>query len=253
MSLDTIVEMKTYIINLEQSTERKEYMRQQMKKLPQLDYEFIPAVDGRKMSEEELSSRFNMKGSMYHYGRELMKGEVGCTLSHIRCYQRIVAEDDSCALILEDDIEVNHPEAIDISFLENFLVSCSKPVIVLLSGHYWYTSRYHSQMVNVFSAFYTHAYVVNQAAARLLLNKLVYPWHLADDWFYIRSLGVKLLGLKPHWINQISTDATSTVVNAELPIRALVKRNLCLKSLLISYYVGGVKKLLKFFNLYESD
>ena len=29
MSLDTIVEMKTYIINLEQSTERKEYMRQQ--------------------------------------------------------------------------------------------------------------------------------------------------------------------------------------------------------------------------------
>jgi len=250
MSLDTIVEMKTYIINLEQSTERKEYMRQQMKKLPQLDYEFIPAVDGRKMNEEELSSHFNMKGSMYHYGRELMKGEVGCTLSHIRCYQRIVAADDSCALILEDDIEVNHPEAIDISFLENFLASCSKPVIVLLSGHYWYTSRYHSQMVNVFSAFYTHAYAINQAAAQLLSDKLIYPWHLADDWFYIRSLGIKLLGIKPHWINQISTDETSTVADGS---RFIIRHKLSLQPFVVSCYIDIIKKMLRIFKHLETD
>lgn len=225
-----------------------------MKKLPLLDYVFIPAVDGRKMSKEELSSNFDMNGFKYHYGREPMKGEIGCTLSHIRCYQKIVAENDTCALILEDDIEVNHPENIDISFVENFLASCSKPFIVLLSGHYWYTSRYNSRMVNVFSAYYTHAYVINQAAAQLLSNKLSFPWHLADDWFYIRSLGVKLLGLKPHWINQISTDETSTVVNdLALPKRALVKRNLSLRLLFLRYYIGGIKKILFFLKFYEAD
>lgn len=246
--------MKTYIINLEQSTDRKEYMRRQMKKLPQLNYEFIPAVDGRKMNGKELSSSFDMKGSMYHYGRELMKGEVGCTLSHIRCYQKIVEENDACALILEDDIEVNHPEHIDISFVEN-IASCSKPVIVLLSGHYWYTSRYNSRMINVFSAYYTHAYVINQAAAQLLLNKLSFPWHLADDWFYIRSLGVKLLGLKPHWINQISTDETSMVADGTSAqvLRGLVKRNLPLGRLAVSFYEGLMRKVLKQVGLYEGD
>lgn len=246
--------MKTYIINLEQSTDRKEYMRRQMKKLPQLNYEFIPAVDGRKMNGKELSSSFDMKGSMYHYGRELMKGEVGCTLSHIRCYQKIVEENDACALILEDDIEVNHPEHIDISFVEN-IASCSKPVIVLLSGHYWYTSRYNSRMINVFSAYYTHAYVINQAAAQLLSNKLSFPWHLADDWFYIRSLGVKLLGLKPHWINQISTDETSMVADGTSAqvLRGLVKRNLPLGRLAVSFYEGLMRKVLKQVGLYEGD
>ena len=247
--------MKTYIINLEQSTDRREYMRQQMQKLPQLDYEFISAVDGRVMSEEELSSHFDMKGSMYHYGRKLMKGEVGCTLSHIRCYQKIAEENDACTLILEDDIDVNHPENIDISFIEKFLASCSKPVIVLLSGHYWYTSQYNSRMVNVFSAYYTHAYVINQAAAQLLSNKLRYPWHLADDWFFIRSLGVKLLGLRPHWINQISTDKTSMVADGTSAqvLRGLVKRNLPLGRLAVSFYDGLVRKVLKRVGLYEGD
>ena len=250
MLLKEIVEMKTYIINLEQSTDRKEYMREQMKKLPQLDYEFIPAVDGRKMNEEELSIYFDMKGSMYHYGRELMKGEVGCTLSHIRCYQKIVEENKTCALILEDDIEVDHPEKIDIALIESFLASYSKPLIILLSGHYWYTSRYNSQMVNVFSAFYTHAYVINQAAAQLLSNKLKYPWHLADDWFYIRSLGVKLLGLKPHWINQISTDETSTVADGS---RFIIRHKLSLQPFVVSCYIDIIKKMLRIFKHLETD
>ena len=226
-----------------------------MKKLPQLDYEFIPAVDGRKMNGKELSSSFDMKGSIYHYGRELMKGEVGCTLSHIRCYHKIVEENDTCALILEDDIEVNHPENIDISFVENFLTSCSKPVIVLLSGHYWYTSRYNSRMANVFSAYYTHAYVINQAAAQLLSNRLTFPWHLADDWFFIRSLGIRLLGLKPHWINQISSEETSTVADGASiqALRGLVKKNLSLGRLIVSYYEGLMRKVLKRAELYEGD
>ena len=48
--------MKTYIVNLESSPERKEYMENLLKDIPALEYEFIKAVDGRKLIQLNFST-----------------------------------------------------------------------------------------------------------------------------------------------------------------------------------------------------
>ena len=56
---------------------------------------------------DELSSIFNIEQFKAHYGRNVTKGEIGCTLSHLSVYQKIVEDndiaEDSYALVCEDD------------------------------------------------------------------------------------------------------------------------------------------------------
>jgi glycosyl transferase family 25 len=58
-------------------------------------FEHVDAVDGRLLSDSELS-RISARS-------DLPVGQIGCYLSHIRLYERIVAEDIPLACILEDD------------------------------------------------------------------------------------------------------------------------------------------------------
>ena len=52
-----------------------------------LDVDFIDAVDGRVMSQTEIEECFDTEKSYKRYGRRLGKGEIGCALSHRKCYQ----------------------------------------------------------------------------------------------------------------------------------------------------------------------
>lgn len=245
--------MKTFVINLQSSVNRRESMSRELSKLPCMQAEFFPATDGRLMTEQNIKILFSQEEAYKHYGRKLMRGEIGCTLSHLRCFHEIVRRNISTALILEDDVILDDGFNKDFNKLENFLVNTIDPTIVLLSGHYWYTSRFNDEMVKVFSAYYTHAYAINYSAAKLLSSTIIRPWHLADDWSYIVECGVQLLAMKPHWINQISDENTSEVLNTAPDNRGINKRNLKLLPLIESYYIGGVKKLLHFCGKFESD
>ena len=81
--------LKTYIINLEKSTVRKQYMQELLSPYQFLDVEFVKAIDGRLLSEEERALRFDYVRSKKVYGRTLNAGEVGCALSHRKVYERI--------------------------------------------------------------------------------------------------------------------------------------------------------------------
>ena len=47
-------EIKTYIINLKSSVDRKKRITENLKGLSFLDYSFIEAVDGRSMTHDEI-------------------------------------------------------------------------------------------------------------------------------------------------------------------------------------------------------
>ena len=96
--------MKAYVINLERSPERKIYMQKLLKKFPFLDVEFVTAVDGRAMNENERIHQFDVDKFYARYSVMPRPGEIGCTLSHQKCYCKMVKEGIPCALILEDDI-----------------------------------------------------------------------------------------------------------------------------------------------------
>lgn len=244
--------MKTYVINLKQAESRRIRIKKLLSSYEGLDLNFIEAVDGRIMNEEEIDLLFDRKTAFKYYGRNLMKGEIGCTLSHIACFNHMLEQNEKSVLILEDDVEfIKH---VDFEMLNRYLTTTEKPIIILLSGHFWHWPSI-GNMKRVYSAYYTHAYAINLPAARLLVKKLKYPWHLADNWIYINKLGIKVYGMRPHLINQLSSNMGSTVLDFGLLEQARsIKKKYISKPRLIEYYKEQlIQRGLKYIGCFEKD
>lgn len=208
--------MKAYVINMKRSVERRMYMEGQLQAIEGLDAEFVEAVDGRLLTAEERGQSFDDKRFEKRNANVARPGEVGCTLSHQKCYRKMVDENEPCVLILEDDIQVTRKIEGVLKEIEPLLKN-DDPIIVLLSGWYWYlrTSSLAGcyKLANVYDAFLTHAYVINRAAARLMIEER--PCITADDWGYIRRKGVKLKAVLPHVVDQNWSGELMTTVNVE--------------------------------------
>lgn len=95
--------MKTYVINLPHSHERRISMSQQLARAA-VPYEFVDAVDGRRLSAPERAELVD-EATVARFPDWLTPGQIGCALSHLGAYERFLAsgENDEVALILEDD------------------------------------------------------------------------------------------------------------------------------------------------------
>ena len=126
--------LKTYIINLEKSTVRKHYMQELLSKYIFLDIEFLKAIDGRLLSDEERRSSFDFAKSVKIYGKDINAGEVGCALSHRKAYSELLKTQAQYALILEDDISIIRDlDSWDLYGVDKTLTS-RKPRVLMLSG-----------------------------------------------------------------------------------------------------------------------
>ncbi|OCA56802.1 glycosyltransferase family 25 protein [Photorhabdus namnaonensis] len=118
--------MKVFIINLKRNIERKETMRQQSNKIG-LQVEFIEAIYGESMNNEELTK------IVYDYPNcKLTKGEIGCSLSHLFIYEKMLRENISHTLILEDDAILPNKIHNVISEIES-IDDIKKPNVYLLN------------------------------------------------------------------------------------------------------------------------
>lgn len=99
MQIDGLLVM---LINLPRSTDRLARMRQRLKELG-LDYELLPAVDGRA-DWDHLRSTVDVTAFERHVGRDVLPGEVGCYHSHLQAWRRLLASDAQVLLVLEDDM-----------------------------------------------------------------------------------------------------------------------------------------------------
>lgn len=101
--------MLRFVINLDSSKDRLTSISQRLKELG-VSFERIPAVNGRALSEQQISEityPYNHFESKVRFTRELTKGEVGCFLSHRKCWERLLESDHQWALIMEDDIQIS--------------------------------------------------------------------------------------------------------------------------------------------------
>ena len=235
--------IKTYIINLKESTDRKEYMEEVMAPFGWLDIEYIEAVNGKQMSDSELRESFDQDKAKRHYGRELRPGEIGCTLSHKKCAQMLLDSDHHCALFLEDDL-LWQTEKLEKVFDEiSTLLNTPKPMVVLISGDYWYTclSDFYDKykMANVMDAVCTQSYFINRTGAQKLIE--LGNWHLADDWRAIHRKGVQLKALYPHVADQNRADLKTVIA----PVYGGQKRKeMALWHLVESYWKSLSNKIL---------
>lgn len=147
-----------------------------------LDYRFINAVNGKKLSDDELQEM------VYDYPNcMLTKGEIGCALSHLSIYTTMVNEGIEQALVLEDDAIL--PENIENIISKIKLLNITdKPNIFLLSRIYSYieNQKLDDDIFKVYQAICSHAYIINLKAAKNLIKIQTPIKYESDMWRYFR-------------------------------------------------------------------
>ena len=152
--------------------------------------------------------------------RKIRSGEIGCTLSHQKCYRKIIENGLPYALILEDDL-LDGADFDALTRLLEPLLRTSEPRIILLSGDFWWlTSRpidATHRLARLFDGYMAHSYLINQAGARRIISDR--PGYIADDWRYLIHKGLHIYGLLPHAVNQDRSGTFTSSINQSRPER----------------------------------
>ena len=239
--------IKTYIINLEKSTVRKQYMQELLEPYPFLDVIFIKAIDGRLLSEEERKARFNYAGSNDLYGREMNAGEVGCALSHRKAYNEFLESNEPYALFLEDDISIQRDlNQLDLSAI-NSVLQDSQPKALMLSGDYSYYKK--KPIVRLYSAVGAYAYMLNREAAQKILS-LNPPCCVADDWMYYKRKGIKLYAVCPYMVDaNVRMDILGSDVKQDS--WSIERSRMAFKEVVTGVVAGIIKRMFILFHHFE--
>lgn len=92
-----------WVISLERATERRNEARRAFTALG-LPFEILDAIDGRSLTAAQ-RDRYSQWRACFETGRGLGQGELGCALSHLAAYERMVRDQIPVVAILEDDVE----------------------------------------------------------------------------------------------------------------------------------------------------
>lgn len=193
--------MKKYLISLDKDQHRRELFFSQENTQ---DFEVFSALNTMNADLNELSKSFDMDKFKARYSRVVTKGEIGCTLSHLSVYQKIVeneqVQESEYALICEDDVLFNENFQAN---LDKLLSQNLKADIILIGQskiaefddveleiNYPTTFGFLLNKENQFSLCYpyknyfagTVAYLIKKSAARRLLEQVnARTYWLADD------------------------------------------------------------------------
>lgn len=180
--------MKVFLINLDVDKERLAVADAQLQRLG-VEYERIPAVYGKALSEAERRVAVNRFRWWCAIGRPILSGEIGCALSHYHIYRRLIDESIPYACILEDDVVLEREFKDQLAFVESRL-SPKDPDVILLSNH---TKEYCTTqcLKEASSNFFAEGYVVTNAAAKALLEEnlpLQVPVNHWSRWVRLRAI-----------------------------------------------------------------
>lgn len=198
----------SYIINLEKSKDRLDYIRPSVIPLG-YGHERIDAVYGKNIPEDE-----RQKLVEYSKYRKLMKydvdpGTIGCFMSHVKTWETFLRSSYEYAIIFEDDVLfdpdelrkvvdslIKYNETWDIVSFE-LLHSGSPMNIMKIDNTKYNLVKYRARVSH------TGCYIINRNAARKLLEK-AFPIVMPVDHYFIRSweIGTKFRGVEPRIVHQ---------------------------------------------------
>ncbi len=218
---------------MKRSQDRKKHIVRQLDRL-NVAHEFIDAIDGQEMSDQEIEAcggdSFPPWSSLN--ARRLMRGEIGCLLSHLTVYKKMIDEDIEGACVFEDDVILEE----DLGMLLKNRWFFERPDYeLLLLGHSGQCHDFSrgvecsSDRENVFSRYHiakpiecpygTFGYIIKKPAAIKLLRH-AYPLRMPMDMLtgHSPAMGVKLRVVTPSIVtidealfkSTIREDATSS-------------------------------------------
>ena len=192
-----------WVISLTRATHRRDAIGDALTTLD-LPFEFVTAVDGRALSPDD-RNRYSHRRALFEMGRGLGAGMFGCSLSHVRIYERMVAEHIPVAVVLEDDVEPSallpdllgaidrFPPGWDVVTLHSLMASSGPERVgtAPIVDDRW-IARYRR------TPFGTQGYVITLAAARRVLD-VAYPIAFPPDELLFRRhpAGLQCYGIEP--------------------------------------------------------
>lgn len=160
------------------------------------------------------------------YGRELTRGEIGCSISHRRVIKSLVNDIKGWACIFEDDALFSSITVLD--FLRTLDSENHIEPIVLILGHSktvasnaWlqnlkqprYESKYFgtTKFSKRFNANFcgTVAYCINEPAAQIIC-RMPDPFYLADDWDIFSNAGINIFHADKPLVYEDLTEISTT-------------------------------------------
>ncbi len=240
-----IEKIPIFIINLKKDTEKKEHMKELCKKYS-LKCQFIDAVYGNDLDNTYIEQITDSEKSISVYGKELTRGEIGCTLSHIAIYKQMIEHNIENAIIFEDDIDLKE----DFSAIINSIDTFPKDWEIMLLGYYSRVAdelvtkasfRYKKELTNKFKtvrlaqlAFGTHGYMINLKGAKKLLNELNTIIKPIDHYTGVDTY-VNMYAIRPRVVrlsekfkdhSSISIERKINQVRKQLPIKIQILKKL---------------------------
>lgn len=205
-----------FIISLPHDRHRLESLEKQLRKL-NIPFSVVEAVNGMLLSEKELKESYDQRKALRLFNRELSKGEIGCALSHMSIYKKMVKDNIFHALILEDDALILNSELLSIlSNLKKFQ-SEKAPISTILSRSSHYIENKKVQLddnhciCDIYRAAGTHGYFLTKAAAEILVKHLYPIYVVADKWEHFQERFISVKALVPYAIGHSPTSLVSNI------------------------------------------
>jgi glycosyl transferase family 25 len=169
--------MKGYLINLKKRNDRLERFNSIVtNNLPFISIEVIEALDGTTLDfkDELLVERIN-NWALKNLNDKLLRGVVGCCISHLECIKRISNGDDNYAIVFEDDCvfkDLNKQNSCN-DFLKNLQIPEKFGVIYLNFYVKIPTIKCNNEYLNkVLSGYQTaESYIVSKDFAKIIYNE----------------------------------------------------------------------------------
>jgi|SRR5215470_4434340 len=186
--------MQAYVINLARSADRRAHIVAQLGKA-QVNYEIVNAVDGRDL---DLSDT-RVVDPVFAATIVAHPGIVGCALSHLEAYRRILNDGLEIACILEDDVVL--PADLGV-LIDEITPQMSGAEVVLLNFHsrepcritklgaaQLSSSRLLVQVADRAQAESTGAYLITREACARMVKTVLPVKAAADSWGFFCTEG----------------------------------------------------------------
>lgn len=96
-----------FVINLEKSYERRDFITQQFNAFPDIEYQFFQAVNGKENPDYPLFKRYNEQERFKRKGNTMNLSQLGCWASHYHLWEKCI-ELNTGIIVLEDDAIIHH-------------------------------------------------------------------------------------------------------------------------------------------------
>lgn len=197
--------LPVFVVSLKKDTDRRAIISSKLKEL-NIPFVFEDAVYGKELSESELAP---IKLNEYYSRckRRATPGEIGCTLSHLSIYKKMIESAVPWAIIFEDDVILDkYFSSFYTSLSSTKLSSLDSKAVLFLGGQDGLSSK---KMINTsfwnflrvgrfkvrktissdYYLFRTCCYVIGIDSAKELVSLFQSDFFVADEWVYFKKSG----------------------------------------------------------------